>query len=122
MDTKDIDRLFSDEYEFLKYSSKKISLEEAEVLPEEELYNLLNEIYTNIMSQIESDDKLYEYFKSKKNSGRYSISLYYDILSHTKKHIDDMLEEYYHDYKMNADLVRVYSYFTPRQNSRIFNH
>ena len=46
------------------------------------------------MYQIENNDKLYEYFTSKKEN---NIRIYNRLLSHTKKHTDDIfkvIEEY----------------------------
>ena len=78
----------------MKYSSKQLSTREYRDLPKEDQTIILEEICTNIMYQIENNDKLYEYFTSKKEN---NIRIYNRLLSHTKKHTDDIfkvIEEY----------------------------
>ena len=82
---KDIDILFGDDENaaiatLIEYLPEKKSIEE---LTEEDFINL----YAEIMSKIESDDEVYEYLKSKKET---NIGMYIDLIKYTKKHIEDI--------------------------------
>ena len=82
---KDIDILFGDDENaaiatLIEYLPEKKSIEE---LTEEDFINL----YAEIMSKIESDDEVYEYFTSKKET---NIIIYIDLIKYTKKHIEDI--------------------------------
>lgn len=89
MDTKEMDRLFDDidEEYLLTYLPQEMSFEEIYNLSDEETESLSKEIFSNIMSQIESDDNLYEYFTSKKEI---NMDMYINLLSKSKKHIKDI--------------------------------
>ena len=105
MTTNEIDKLFKNDFkeeDLLKYSSNKtLSIEEFEKMSEEsveEYEALIEDIITNIMLQIEGDDKLYEYFTRKRNE---NIELYCLLLAHTQKHKDDIYKAIEEHDKLN---------------------
>ena len=94
---KDIDILFGDDENvaiatLIEYLPEKKSIEE---LTEEDFINL----YAEIMSKIESDDEVYEYFTSKKET---NIIIYIDLIKYTKKHIEDIHKDTFNNNEIDA--------------------